>query len=198
MQRVGIFGGTFDPIHEGHLAVANAVVAELGLDIVYFVPAGDPYLRRPPIASVEDRIAMVELAIRDEKRYLLSAVDAERPGPTYSIDTVGDIGDIAGPDAKLFLIVGADAAKQIARWRDPEALAAATEIVVVGRPDQPLPLDLPPGHPARDGVFVNTLRSPVSGTVIRDALASGMPITGMVPERVEQYILTKKLYPIGE
>ena len=178
--------------------MANAVVAELGLDIVYFVPAGDPYLRRPPIASVEDRIAMVELAIRDEKRYLLSAVDAERPGPTYSIDTLVDIGDIAGPDAELFLIVGADAAQQIARWRDPEALAAAAQIVVVGRPDQPQPLDLPPGHPARDGIFVNTLRSPVSGTVIRDALASGMPITGMVPERVERYILSKKLYPIGE
>ncbi len=194
-RRAGIFGGTFDPIHAGHLGVAGAAAEELELDVVYFVPAGDPYLRRPPIASIDDRIAMVELAIGGDDRFFLSTVDAERPGPTYSIDTVRDVAAAAGADAALYLIVGADAAQQLARWREPEKLAAAATIVVVGRPDQLPPTDLPPGHPARDAIYVNTLQSDMSGAVIRDALANGSPITGMVPPEVERYIQSKRLYP---
>lgn len=193
-RRVGIFGGTFDPVHNGHLAVAAAVLEELALDAVYFVPAGDPYLRRPPVASVVERIAMVRLAIADDDRFLLSEVDAERPGPTYSVDTVQDIRAGSEPDSALYLIVGADAALQLARWRDPERLAAAAIIVVVSRPDQPRPADLPTGHPARDAVSVSTLQSSVSGTVIRDALANGDPITGMVSPEVERYIRSNGLY----
>lgn len=193
-RRVGIFGGTFDPIHGGHLAVASAAAEELDLDAVYFVPAGDPYLRRPPVASIGDRIAMVELAIAGDDRFLLSTVDAERPGPTYSVDTVEDVRTAAGTNAALYLIVGADAALQLARWREPDKLAAATTIVVVGRPDQLPPTDLPAGHPARDATFVNMPQLDVSGTVIRDALANGRPITGMVPPEVERYIHGKGLY----
>ncbi len=194
-RRAGIFGGTFDPIHAGHLGVAGSAAEELDLDVVYFVPAGDPYLRRSPIASIDDRIAMVELAVGSDDRFLLSTVDAERPGPTYSVDTVRDIGAALGPNAALYLIVGADAALQIARWREPEKLAAAATIVVVGRPDQLPPTGLPAGHPARDAIFVNTLQSDISGAVIRDALANGSPITGMVPPEVERYIQSKRLYP---
>ncbi len=193
-RRVGIFGGTFDPIHGGHLAVAAAAAAELDLDVVYFVPAGDPYLRRAPIASVDDRIAMVELAIVGDDRFLLSTVDVERPGPTYSLDTVKDIGTAAGMNAAIYLIVGADAAMQLARWREPEKLAAATTIVVVGRPDQLPPTDLPAGHPARDAIFVNTLQLDISGAVIRERIANGRSITGMVPPDVEGYIKSKRLY----
>lgn len=175
--------------------MADAAAEELDLDVVYFVPAGDPYLRRPPIASIEDRIAMVELAIGGDDRFLLSTVDAERPGPTYSVDTVRDVGAAVGTDAALYLIVGADAALQLARWRDPEKLAAAATIVVVGRPDQLPSTDLPAGHPARDAIYVNTLQSEMSGAVIRDALANGSTITGMVPPEVERYIQSKRLYP---
>lgn len=191
---MGIFGGTFDPIHAGHIAVAATVADELGLDAVYFVPAGDPYLRRPPLASIDERIAMVRLAIGEDERFLVSTVDAERPGPTYSVDTVEDLRAECEPDAALYLIVGADAALQLARWHDPERLATAATIVVVSRPDQPLPADLPVGHPARNAVSVSKLRSNISGTVIRDALANGDSITGMVSPEVERYIRSNGLY----
>ncbi|MBM3959867.1 MAG: nicotinate (nicotinamide) nucleotide adenylyltransferase [SAR202 cluster bacterium] len=194
VSRVGIFGGTFDPIHTGHLGVAQAVREALALDIVLFVPAARPRLRAAPVAGIEQRVEMTRLAIDGRPWARLSLVDVVRAGPAYSIDTISDIRRELGPAAQLFLIIGADALLSLPDWRQPDRIASMATIVCVGRPGGLHPDSLPVGHPGRCALYVEGPMLDVAASEIRERLASGVHMPGMVPEAVQKYIASHGLY----
>src|SRR5262245_10708221 len=130
-MRVGVFGGTFDPVHVGHLAIANAALEELALDRLLFVPAHrSPLKQGDPIASARDRVAMLEASIAGEPRFRVSRVELDREGPSYTVDTLEQLGG----EGDLFLVVGSDAYADLARWKDPDRIRALATIVVAARP----------------------------------------------------------------
>ena len=132
--RVGVFGGTFDPVHVGHLSIANAALEAIPLDRVIFVIARrSPLKERGPVAAEADRLAMLELAVADEPRFSVSRIELERSAPSYTVDTLEAL---AGPD-DLFLILGGDAIAELPRWRDPGRIAELATVVVAERPGAP-------------------------------------------------------------
>jgi nicotinate-nucleotide adenylyltransferase len=192
-----VLGGTFDPIHEGHLAIATAAADELSLDRVMFVPAGDPYLRPGPSAGVEDRTAMVRLAIQADRRFELSTVDVERPGKSYTVDTLSDLRSEQGQATRFYFIVGVDAAVSMSQWRNAGRIPKLAMIVVIGRPGH-LPGALKVSdHPASDALFLVGPNVPTSASEIRSRLAAGHPITGLTPPDVISYIDSHSLYTGG-
>ena len=135
-MRLGVFGGTFDPVHVGHLAIARAALEAVPLDRVLFVPARrSPLKERGPFASEADRLAMLETAIADEPRFSLSHAELEREGPSYTVETLERL---AGDD-ELFLILGSDALADFPRWKDPERIARLVTLLVADRPGAPTP-----------------------------------------------------------
>ena len=193
--RVGILGGTFDPVHLGHVGIAVAARDELALDEVVFVPAGVPYLRAcQPVATPEARAQMVAIAIHGESTFRLSRADIDRPGPSYSVDTVAAVQREFGHRVDLFFIVGADSLVQIAEWRDPERLSVEARIVCVGRPGENEVAALPEGHPGADAVFVQGPMVGVSGTEIRTRIRAGESVAEMVPPGVAEFIERHRLY----
>ena len=197
-MKLGVLGGTFDPIHLGHLAAAEAARAALSLDRVLFVPAGDPWLKAgATISPGEHRLAMVRAAIAGVPAYEASAVEMDRPGPTYTEVTLAQLQETYGPDTELHFIVGADTVRDLARWHAPAEMLARCTLVVMGRPAQG-ELDLStldriaPGAAAR-AVAVD-LDMEVSATEIRRRAASGESLAGLVPDAVERYIREHKLY----
>lgn len=188
-RRIGIFGGTFDPIHNGHLVVAEQVLSKLGLDEVLFVPAGDPWQKQTR-ASDTDRLSMVILALQEHPRYTVSTIDLDRPGPTYTIDTLTELRE-QYPRDELFFILGADAYRGIDSWHSADRLPELAQFVVVSRPteggSEPLPL--------RKGVNLLDIPAlPVSSTQCRQAIREGQALTGLVPPKVAQYIQDHQLY----
>lgn len=186
-MKVGIFGGSFDPVHLGHLVAAERAADQLGLEQVRFVPAGQHPLKAEHHAAPEHRLAMVDLAIRDHPRFLLDPREARRAGPSYTVDTLRQLRAESPGDA-LFLLIGADAALELPAWRDVDAIAAVAEIVVLTRPGAAAP-----AHP----VIGRTVEVPgvdVSATAIRDAVRCGTSIRYLVPGAVEDYIRTHGLY----
>ena len=197
-RLVGVLGGTFDPIHSAHLSVARAVLRELSLDEVLFVPAADPYLRSsPPVASAADRVEMARLAIQDEPPFRVSTVDIEREGPSYSVDTVRDLREELGPETELFLIVGADAIERLPVWRSPGELLRKAGLVCVGRPGEPTPDTFPAGHPGRSARYVPGPMLNMSSTEIRRRIAAGLPPGDEVSQQVAEYISKRGLYLDG-
>ena len=197
-MKLGVLGGTFDPIHLGHLAAAEAARAALALDRVLFVPAGDPWLKAgATISPGEHRLAMVRAAIEGVEAYEASAVEVDRPGPTYTEVTLAQLQETYGPDTELHFIVGADTVHDLARWHEPAEVLARCTLVVMGRPAQG-ELDLStldriaPGASAR-AVAVD-LDMEVSATEIRRRAAAGESLAGLVPDAVERYIREHKLY----
>ena len=197
-MKLGVLGGTFDPIHLGHLAAAEAARAALELDRVLFVPAGDPWLKAgATISPGEHRLAMVRAAIEGVEAYEASTVEVDRPGPTYTEVTLAQLQESYGPDTGLHFIVGADTVRDLARWHAPAEVLARCTLVVMGRPAQG-ELDLStldriaPGASAR-AVAVD-LDMEVSATEIRRRAAAGESLAGLVPEAVERYIREHKLY----
>lgn len=186
-MKVGVFGGSFDPVHIGHLVVAEHAAERLDLDRVRFVPAGQQPLKAGHHAAAEHRVAMVEAAIRDNPRFLLDAREARRPGPSYTVDTLRALAAEAPGDA-LFFLLGADAAREIAAWRDAEGIAALATIVVLTRPGAALP-----AHPLV-GRVLEVPGVDVSATQIRDAVGCGRSIRYLVPRAVEEYIVSHGLY----
>ncbi len=185
--KVGIFGGSFDPVHIGHLVVAEHAADRLGLDRVRFVPTGQQPLKAGHHAGAEDRLAMVAAAIRDNPRFLLDPREARRPGPSYTVDTLRALAAEAPGDA-LFFLVGADAAGEMAAWRDVQGIAALATIVVLTRPGA-----APPAHP----LAVRVLEVPgvdLSATQVREAVRCGRSIRYLVPRAVEEYIVSHGLY----
>ncbi len=198
-RRVGVLGGTFDPIHAAHLAVARAVLEEMQLDEVLFVPAAEPYLRvAPPVASAAERAEMVRLAVRNEPRFHVSRVDIERGGPSYSVDTVRDLLEELGPETDLFLIVGADALERLPEWRSPDELLRKAGLVCVGRSAEQTPDTLPGGHPGRSARYVQGPMLDTSSTEIRRRIAAGLPPGDEVSQQVAEYISKRGLYLDGD
>lgn len=188
-RRIGVMGGTFDPIHNGHLVAASEVAQSFDLDEVVFVPTGEPW-QKTKVTDSEHRYLMTVVATASNPRFTVSRVDIDRPGPTYTIDTLRDL-RAQRPDAELFFITGADAVAQILSWRDHHELWELAHFVAVSRPGHVLSTD---GLPA-DGV--SQLEVPalaISSTDCRDRVGRGHPVWYLVPDGVVQYIAKHHLY----
>ncbi|WP_454043440.1 nicotinate-nucleotide adenylyltransferase [Cellulosimicrobium sp. Marseille-Q8652] len=189
--RLGVMGGTFDPIHHGHLVAASEAAARFDLDEVVFVPTGNPsFKQHQKVSPAEHRYLMTVIATASNPRFTVSRVDVDRPGLTFTVDTLRDLRD-ARPDAELFFISGADAIEQILTWKDADELWKMAHFVAVTRPDHPLSVDgLPPG-------VVTTLEVPalaISSTDCRRRAQAGQPVWYLVPDGVVQYIAKHGLY----
>jgi nicotinate-nucleotide adenylyltransferase len=188
--RLGVMGGTFDPIHHGHLVAASEVAAKFKLDEVIFVPTGRPW-QKPIVTPTEDRYLMTVIATASNPRFNVSRVDIDRAGPTYTVDTLADIQALY-PDAELYFISGADAISQILSWKDVDKLWDKAHFVAVTRPghDITLPEAAPKG--AIDILEIPALA--ISSTDIRERSQRHEPVWYLVPDGVVQYINKHKLY----
>ncbi|MBI4302702.1 MAG: nicotinate-nucleotide adenylyltransferase [Chloroflexi bacterium] len=197
-MRVGVLGGTFDPIHIAHLFVAEEVSYKLGLAQVIFVPAGQPYLKEEKaITLAAHRLEMVRRAIASNPRFQLSTLDIERAGPTYSVDTLVALRQ-QQPEAQFYFIVGGDTLAELPRWREPARLAELCYLVSVARPGYQSPpwATLEAAIPqARERILVlDVPQMDISSTEIRARVAQGLPFRYLVPEAVAEYIVEHKLY----
>ncbi|MBT3554793.1 MAG: nicotinate-nucleotide adenylyltransferase [Chloroflexi bacterium] len=195
-KRVGVFGGTFDPIHVGHLAVASAVQKELGLDQVLFVVTSDQWLREtPPVASAGDRLCMVEIAVSDKPGFSASDIDIKREGSTYTFDTLNDLRDELGESSEMFLIVGADSAMSMDRWKNGDRIPELASIVAVGRPGQDFQIDvLGESHPASSAEYLGGPMIDISATHVRGLLSDKRSVSDVVPGSVVDFIEKQGLY----
>lgn len=197
--RIGVLGGTFDPIHLGHLRVARSVRCRLGLDRMLLVPAGQPWLKAgTPVSPVADRVEMVRLAIGRRKDLELSTIEADRPGPSYAVDTMEALRGPAPAGPELYFLLGGDALADIARWKDPQRLIRLCRLVAFSRPGGGLP-DIRALEAAVPGisqrvVCVEVPQVDIRATDIRRRVAQGRSIRGQVPRAVERYILERGLY----
>jgi len=190
-------GGTFDPIHHGHLVAASEVQARFGLDEVVFVPTGEPWQKAGRLVSqAEDRYLMTTIATASNPRFSVSRVDIERAGPTYTVDTLRDIRAARG-DVELFFITGADALRQILTWRGADELFDLAEFVGVSRPGVPLgQRDI--SHLPQDKVTLLEVPAlAISSTACRERVAAGLPLWYLVPDGIVQYIAKRGLYRAG-
>ena len=187
--RIGVMGGTFDPIHHGHLVAASEVAQSFDLDEVIFVPTGEPWQKKRVTAG-EHRYLMTVIATASNPRFTVSRVDLDREGPTYTIDTLRDL-KAERPGAELYFITGADAIAQILSWRDHAELWDLAHFVAVSRPGHELDTaDLPSAD-------VSQLEVPalaISSTDCRDRVRNGNPVWYLVPDGVVQYIAKHHLY----
>ena len=184
-------GGTFDPVHHGHLVAASEVQARFDLDEVIFVPTGQPWQKsQRAVSAAEDRYLMTVIATASNPRFSVSRVDIDRGGITYTIDTLRDL-RTAHPDSDLFFITGADALEQILTWRQAEELFALAHFVGVTRPGYPLGVEhLPSGSVS----LVDVPAMAISSTACRARVAAGQPVWYLVPDGVVQYIAKRHLY----
>ena len=185
-------GGTFDPIHHGHLVAASEVADRYALDEVVFVPTGRPWQKGDVVVSpAEDRYLMTVIATASNPRFTVSRVDVDRDGPTYTVDTLRDLRGVYGPDAELFFITGADALARILSWKDAEQMFTLAHFVGVTRPG----FELNDDHLPDD--TVSLIRVPamaISSTACRMRVAEGKPVWYLVPDGVVQYIAKRNLY----
>lgn len=198
-MRVGVLGGTFDPVHLGHLTIAGQAMAQVHLERVLFTPAGQPRLKeQPPVASVEDRLAMVELAVKDIPGYSVVPIEVHRAGPTYTVETLEELSNDLGPDAQLYFILGLDVLERLGEWREPERVFELCRLIAVSRPGH-TNFDWPGFYTsqphAQDRVeVVATAAVDISGTELRSRAAAGETLRGLVPDAVVDYILEHGLY----
>ena len=197
--RLGVMGGTFDPIHHGHLVAASEVAARFGLDEVVFVPTGVPWQKRDrQVSLAEDRYLMTVIATASNPRFSVSRVDIDREGDTYTVDTLKDLRAERGPDTDLFFITGADALRQILTWRGADELFNLAHFVGVTRPGVPLTQnDL--AHLPEGGVTLLEVPAlAISSTACRERVRAQEPIWYLVPDGIVQYIAKRGLYPAAE
>lgn len=187
-------GGTFDPIHQGHLVVASEVRARFDLDEVIFVPTGEPWQKAGrDVAPAEHRYLMTVIATAANPHFSVSRADIDRDGPTYTIDTLRDLHAVE-PDADLYFITGADAMSQILGWRNHAELFELAHFVGVSRPGHPMtPEDLD-GLPDDSVTQLEVPALAISSTDVRERVASGEPVWYLVPDGVVQYIAKHGLY----
>lgn len=196
-MKIALFGGTFDPIHRGHLAVAHAAAEAFKLDRIHFVLADSPpHKQAKPVTPYKHRLAMLEMALEGEDKFVASRIEERRtksrPEANYSIDTVRRFKQAMAKRDKLFFIIGMDSFLQLDKWKEPEALLAECEFIVVSRP----------GHASKAArpVFatkvhlLETVAVDISSTQIRDTVAQGKPLEDLVPGTVAQYIKRHRLY----
>ena len=189
--RVGIMGGTFDPIHHGHLVAASEVADLFDLDEVLFVPTGQPWQKASEdVSPAEHRYLMTVIATASNPRFTVSRVDIDRAGPTYAIDTIRDV-ERQRPGAQLFFITGADALSQILSWKGADELFGLARFIGVTRPGY----ELSDRHLPPDAVtLVDIPALAISSTACRARVSSGHPIWYLVPDGVVQYIAKHGLY----
>jgi nicotinate-nucleotide adenylyltransferase len=198
-MKIGVLGGTFDPIHIGHLVVADEVTARLGLAEVLFVPAGQPWLKaKIRISAAKHRVQMVRLAIAGKPYFKLSTMEIERAGPTYTVDTIKKLREKLGTDDELFFILGWENLEDLPRWHQPELLISMCRLVAVPRIGCPVPdlsslEEVIPGLSQRV-ILLDKPEIDISASVIRERVSQGLSIEHLVPEAVEKYIKQHKLY----
>lgn len=216
-RAIGLLGGTFDPVHNGHLAAARLAREQLCLDAVFFIPAfRPPHKPSYRISSFEHRVAMLEAAVGDEPGLAVSQIEKDRPGPSYTIDTLSQLNkELAG--SRFYFIIGADAFAEIYTWKDYQALTGQANLVVLNRPDcgglsvskEVLRAHFPAfvyeqsrkawQAPAVRG-NIYCLEMPcvaASSSLVRQRVAAGLDISGLVPKVVADYIKQYGLYPAG-
>jgi nicotinate-nucleotide adenylyltransferase len=187
--RIGVMGGTFDPIHHGHLVAASEVAQSFDLDEVVFVPTGRPW-QKHEVSPSEHRYLMTVIATASNPRFTVSRVDIDRAGPTYTIDTLRELKN-ERPDAELFFITGADAIAQILSWRDHDELWDLAHFVAVSRPGHVLSIA---GLPTDDVSQLEIPALAISSTDCRERVEHGNPVWYLVPDGVVQYIAKHHLY----
>ncbi|MDI6734697.1 MAG: nicotinate-nucleotide adenylyltransferase [bacterium] len=189
---IGILGGTFNPIHYGHLLAAEEARQRFNLQEVIFVPcARPPHKNQPDIAGPEDRYKMTCLAISSNKYFKASDIEIKRGGPSYSEDTLREFKKIYGEDVQLYFIIGADAIAELDTWKNVEKLPQLCQFIAVNRP----------GYNLKSGDFAYILEIPgvdISSTAIRQRIKQGKSIKYLVPEEVEKYIYKHRLYKLVE
>jgi len=192
--RIGILGGTFDPPHAGHVAAARAVIERLGLDRLLLVVANDPWQKsgQREISAAEDRYALTEALAEEVPGAEASRLEIDRGGPSYSVDTAAEILAGAGGPAELFLVIGADLVPDLGSWHRHEDLARLVTLAVVSRPTGAAPA-VPTGWRVE---WVDGPRIALSSSEIRDLLASGGSVDGLVPERVISCIRRRGMYAV--
>src|SRR6476469_5900232 len=194
VRRLGVMGGTFDPIHHGHLVAASEVQAYFDLDEVIFVPTGQPWQKSDRVVSAaEDRYLMTVIATASTPRFSVSRVDIDRPGPTYTIDTLRDL-KAQRPDDELFFITGADALAQILSWKDADELFELAHFIVVTRPGYVLSES---GLPADRVTLQEVPAMAISSTDCRARVERAEPVWYLVPDGVVQYVNKYRLYAAG-
>jgi nicotinate-nucleotide adenylyltransferase len=193
--RVGVMGGTFDPIHHGHLVAASEVQSWFGLDEVVFVPTGAPWQKSDRVVTpAEDRYLMTVIATASNPRFSVSRVDIDRGGPTYTIDTLRDLRK-AYPDAELYFITGADARADIFTWRDAEEVFGLAQFVGCTRPGYAMDPATLTKIPYDRVTMVEVPALAISSTDCRRRTKRGEPVWYLVPDGVVQYIAKHHLYP---
>ena len=192
MRRIGVMGGTFDPIHHGHLVAASEVAHIFALDEVIFVPTGEPYQKdHRQVSPAEDRYLMTVIATASNPRFSGSRVEIDRPGPTYTIDTLRELHAANGPEDELFFITGADALAEILTWHDADELFTLAHFVGCTRPGHRLSgAGLPDGKVS----LVEIPALSISSTECRARVEAGEPVWYLVPDGVVQYIAKRRLY----
>jgi nicotinate-nucleotide adenylyltransferase len=188
-RRVGVMGGTFDPIHHGHLVAASEVAQSFDLDEVVFVPTGHPW-QKGDVTTGEHRYLMTVIATASNPQFTVSRVDIDREGPTFTIDTLRDL-HRARPEAELFFITGADAIAQILSWRNVHELWELAHFVAVSRPGHDLSIS---GLPKQDVSLLEVPALAISSTDCRSRVSRGFPVWYLVPDGVVQYISKHHLY----
>jgi len=198
-MKIGVLGGTFDPIHQGHLVIAEEVVTRLNLAEILFVPAGQPWLKMDyPVSAAEHRVQMVRLAIAGKPGFKLSTMEIERAGPTYTVDTIAQLQAQLGAGAELFFILGWDNLNELPQWREPARLVKLCHLVAVPRPNYPLPglnsLEAVIPGLTSSTIILDTPEIDISASEIRQQVAQGLSISHLVPEQVDKYIREHRLY----
>ena len=185
-MKIGVLGGSFDPVHHGHLIAARTLREKLELDRVLLIPAGQqPFKRDGHGAEAEDRVAMVELAIRGEAGLAMDRMEIERAGPSYTVDTLGAL-KANCPGAALTLLIGADAAVEFPAWRSADRVRELAKVVVFSR--------VGAASPSAELPLVELPAVEISSTDVRARIRAGRSIRYLVPEAVAEYIETRKLY----
>jgi nicotinate-nucleotide adenylyltransferase len=191
-KRIGIMGGTFDPIHHGHLVAASEVGHFFNLDEVIFVPTGQPWQKNGrKVSPAEDRYLMTVIATASNPRFSVSRVDIDRPGETYTIDTLRDLRAQRGPAAEFYFITGADALAMMISWRDADELFKMAQFVGCTRPGHRLTIT---NLPSDRISLVEIPALAISSTECRERVRAGQPIWYLVPDGIVQYISKRRLY----
>jgi len=193
-RRLGVMGGTFDPIHHGHLVAASEVQAWFDLDEVVFVPTGQPWQKtHRDVSPAEDRYLMTVIATASNPRFSVSRVDVDREGPTYTVDTLRDLHK-QYPESELYFITGADALAQILTWRDADEVFELAHFVGCTRPGHHIDEQTLKGLPQDRVTIVEIPALAISSTACRNRVMAGEPVWYLVPDGVVQYIAKRSLY----
>jgi len=198
-MKIGVLGGTFDPIHNGHLSIAEAARTRLNLRKVLFVPAAQPWLKADrAVTPVRHRLEMVKRAIAAYPCFELSTVEADRRGPSYTVDTISILRQRLGTDARIFLLLGWDSLAELPQWKEPTRLVRLCQLVAITRPGLDRPdlktLELSVPGITQSVTWLDIPPIDISASAIRAKVSQGLPIGSLVPDVVESYIAENNLY----